>query len=123
MPRERERGASPEVELAIIDSDLHHVREQADRDRRAMAERMVELRKWRDRMELSHATATAQIARLADTCDRLEVARHSDAQQLGELVALSHRGRGAFWVLAGLASFAGVGTILELVRFLFWRHP
>jgi len=112
--RERPSGSLPEVELALIESDVHHLREQADRDRRGFAERMSELRDWRQRVELAITTNANQVIRLVDVCDRLDVARKSDAQQLAELVALSHKARGAWWVLAGIAGFAGIGTIVEL---------
>jgi len=117
-PRDRRTGAQPEVELAIIESDVHHLRDQNDRDRRATAERLSEIRLWRERMELALATQAAQLARGADSLDRLEVARKADASTLAELVALTHRGRGAFWVLTGIASFAGLGTLLQLGKFL-----
>lgn len=119
-PRDRRGsgGAMPEVELAIIESDVHHLREQADRDRRGFSERMIELRKWRERLELATTTNAAHVARLADTCDRLEVARKADAGQLAELVAITHKARGAYWALAGIAGFAGLGTLLQIGKFL-----
>ena len=108
MARDRNRGVVPEAEMLIMESDVHHLREQADRDRRATAERLIDIRGWRDRVDV-------QLARQGDSLERLEVARKADAQQLAELVGLSHRARGAFWVLAALA---GLGPVVQVARML-----
>jgi hypothetical protein len=50
------------------------------------------------------------------------VARKADAAQLADLVATAHRARGALMVLGAIASFAGVGTILEIARFFLEVH-
>lgn len=42
-------GAIPLAKLAEVESDMHHVREQADIDRRQQAQRWIDLRAWQDK--------------------------------------------------------------------------
>ena len=44
-----DRGAIPLVKLAELDSDMHHVREQADVYQRQQAQRWIDMRVWQDK--------------------------------------------------------------------------
>jgi hypothetical protein len=112
------RGAAPVAELARLDSDMHHVREQADMDRRSTAARLIEERQHRERMELAIATTASQLARVGDLTNRLDVANTANTAYLSDLRLELATMRATTKVVAGLVVLA-VPLIGEVLRHVF----
>jgi hypothetical protein len=119
-PPNDKTGVAPEVLMAIIESDVHHLRTQSDRDRRGFAARLAEDRERLDRMEAIQGASAVQLARAADAI--AVVAESGKAMQNTQSLLLRelHRGQGAIrflrWVLgAGLAA-EGLRLYLEHAR-------
>lgn len=121
MSRERDSrvvGAAPEVGMAILDSDVHNLRDQTDRDRRMFAERVLEFRGRLDRIEQAQAIQAAAVARVDDTTRRLEASLTREAANVATLAATSQSLRGslrAFTILAPLA-LGAAELVLRLVH-------
>ncbi len=116
----RDKGAAPSVEMAIIESDVHHLREQTDRDRRAVAERLVDLRNWRERIETTLATIAAQLARLEDRARRQEADGQAQTEALSKLATgvLEQRGALRFltWAVPVAVALTELGIHLAVRR-------
>jgi hypothetical protein len=114
--KDTDRGARPEVELAVLESDIHHIREQNDIDRRSAAARLKENRERWERLEDAVRQQATQLARVGDLCNRLEVANTTNTATLtAVLVELAER-RGGIKIVGALA--VGVPVVLELLRAL-----
>jgi hypothetical protein len=114
-----ESGAIPLAKLAEVDSGLHHLREQADIDRRATAARLVEERRHRERMEAAIADTASQLGRVTDLTNRLDVSTHAHAETLGQILIEQAKARGALWVIGALVAAVPVGV--EVVKHLAAR--
>lgn len=111
-------GAVPMVKLAGLDSDVHHLREQADIDRRTTAARLIEERQHRERMELAIATTASQLARVADLTNRLDVANTANTSYLGDIRLELAASRATTRVIA-VGVTVVVPIIAEVLRHLF----
>jgi hypothetical protein len=118
MSEPRERGATPAVKLAELDSGVHHLREQADMDRRATAARLIEERQHRERMEQAINGTASLLGRVVDLTNRMEVASISQGEALGEIRIELAGARGWIKGVAALAVVAGP-LIAEVLRHLF----
>ncbi len=88
-------GAVPEIRLAELDSAQHHLREQVDRDRRANAERRIELRRTIDRIEAKTNSNSETIAAIVSSVKTIK-------WLVGVAVGLVPMGIGAAWALGRL---------------------
>lgn len=104
--------------MHILDSDVHHLREQTDSDRRAFARRLAEDRERMVRIEKAQSASAVQIARTADSTRLLE--HGATAMQNTQTLILRemHRAQGAVKFLRYLLS---AGVLLEGVR-LYLEH-
>lgn len=116
--RDERTGAIPAVKLAEVESGVHHLREQADMDRRSTAARLIEERQHRERMELAIATAASQLARVGDSVNRLDVANASNTLALGEIRVEIATSRATNKVIA-IIVLAAVPFIEEVLRHVF----
>lgn len=104
--------------MHILDSDVHHLREQADTDRRSLARRLVEDRERLERIEAAQAAGAVQLARAADSIASL--AHGAEAMHGTQTLILRemHRAQGAVrflrWIL-------GAGLLIEIGR-LYLEH-
>jgi hypothetical protein len=118
LPRDSNVGVAPEVAMHILDSDVHHLREQTDADRRSFARRLTEDRARMERIETAQAAAAVQVARAADSVSLL--AHGATAMQATQTLILRemHRAQGAVrflrWIL-------GAGLLIEIGR-LWLEH-
>ena len=117
MPRP-ENGAAPEVLMAIVESDVHHLREQADMDRRGVASRLAEDRARLERIEAAQAAGALQSARTADSVSSLERIAEAQAGTLSNVLKVMHRAQGSIGFLRWAL---GASVVLEGVR-LFLEH-
>jgi hypothetical protein len=117
-PRDARIGAVPEADLARLDSDLHHVRDQADLDRRSEAAFRLETRRSLDLITATQATTAAQLLRMTDLANRLDVSVTSSASTLTAVCAELAEQRGALKVVAGLAVVV-MPIIMEVARHVF----
>lgn len=119
MPRFPETvGAAPEVQLAIIDSDVHHIREQIDDDRRAAAARRRDDSERLERVEKAQAAAAVQIARTADSVSLLASGAAAMQSTQSLILREMHRAQGAVRFIRYLL---GAGILIEAVR-LYMEH-
>lgn len=116
MPDARDRlrnGASPEAMMAIVDSDIHHLREQSDMDRRRFATRLNEDRKRLDELQAVMNANTVILARLSDNVERLGEALKGVTATTGVMLSDVHKGKGA---LSTMRWLFGGGVAFELLR-------
>lgn len=108
----RNEGAAPEVEMAIVQSDVHHLREQGDLDRRRFAQRLNEDRARLERMDAKLGAQGQQLALVVASTTRLE--RVAEAQQQTQVLILQdiHKSKGALKVLSWLL---GSGIAFEVI--------
>jgi len=118
LPRDGSVGVAPDVAMAILDFDVHRLRQQTDEDRRSFARRLSEDRDRMARIEKTQAAAAVQIARTADSVRT--VAHTAEAMQATQTLILRemHRAQGAVrflrWIL-------GAGILIEIGR-LYLEH-
>ncbi len=110
----RDQGSIPAVKLAELDSGVHHLREQADMDRRATAARLIEERNHRDRMDQAIAETAGQLGRVVDLVNRLDVSTAKHAGQLDDIRMELASQRGAIKVVAVIA--AAVPLVVEVIK-------
>jgi hypothetical protein len=115
------RGAIPEAEYARLDSDVHHLREQADIDRRTTAARHQEERLARDRFDQQLSATAAKLGRVEDLVNRLDVANTANAQTLTKILTELAERRGGHKTMGALAVLASVISpiVFEILRHFF----
>jgi hypothetical protein len=106
--RDTATGAAPEVAMAELNSDMHHLEQGFKEHRIETAKRHAEERTFREAMTLAHATTAANVARLDDKTKALGEIADDHTRVLFEL-------RGAVKIVGAIA--AGVPLLLEV-----WRH-
>jgi hypothetical protein len=111
-PRD-ERGAVPIAKLAELDSAAHHLREQADRDRRTQAERNRDHADRFDRLEDGHNAIRLEVSRVSDTCKRLEFQAGVQTETQSKILDYISQQRGSLRVLKFLL---GGGVVFEVAR-------
>jgi hypothetical protein len=116
MSERQNSGAVPLAKLAEVDSGLHHLREQADIDRRATAARLIEERSHRERMEQAINGTASLLGRVVDLTNRLEVSTLSHAGTLGDIRVELASARG--WIKGAVALAAAAPVIAEVLRHL-----
>lgn len=112
------RGAAPIAELARLDSDMHHVREQADIDRRTEAAFRAETRAQLQHIEQTQAGTLGQLMRVTDLVNRLDVQGAKHTLVLDDVARELAERRGGLKIVAGLA--VAVPLLLEVARHV-WR--
>jgi hypothetical protein len=90
-----ERGAVPLAKLAELDSAAHHLREQADRDRRAQAERNLTFEGRIQRIDEATQANEVAVAGIASSI-------HTIKWLVGLAIAIGPTAVGAAWALARL---------------------
>lgn len=103
----------PAVKLAELDSAAHHLREQSDRDRRAQAERNRSFSDRFDRLEAGHGAIRLDVARVSDTCKRLEFQSGVQTETQSKILDYIAQQRGS---LRTLKFLLGTGAAFEIVR-------
>jgi hypothetical protein len=113
-------GAAPDVQMAIIESDMHHLGEQVEEDRRQAAVRRREDRDRLERVEKAVGAAAVQIARTADSVATLTQTAQAMQGTQSLILKELHRFQGAVrflrWLLGAGAMFEGVRLYLEHAR-------
>ena len=118
-PRDSRLGAVPETAIAVLDSDMHHVREQADIDRRTEAAFRLETRQQLAQLVTTQATTAAQLARVSDLVNRIEVASISNGKVLTSVCNEMAERRGGLRMVG--AAVVLVPVAVELIRHLVSR--
>jgi hypothetical protein len=118
MPRDARNGAAPEVELARLDSDMHHLRDQADTDRRTEAGFRAETRASLQRIDAAQASTSGQLMRVSDLVNRLDVASAAQTTALDEIATSLAEHRGGLKIVAGLTVFV-MPVVMEVLRHVF----
>lgn len=116
-PRDGRTGAAPEVELARIDSDVHHLRDQNDTDRRSTATRFSELRRELEGIHVAQATQASQLARVTDLADRVDVSCTSQRKMLEAITIELAERRGGIKLVGALAIFMPI--VVAIAEHLF----
>jgi hypothetical protein len=116
-PREN-TGAVPLAKLAELDSAAHHLREQTDMDRRAQAERNRDFAERFDRVDQAQSRIRLDVARVSDTCKRLEAGAAAASETQGKILDFIAQQRGSFRTVKFLL---GGGILFELAR-LYLEH-
>jgi hypothetical protein len=115
-PRDSRLSAAPEAEIARLDSDAHHLREQADIDRRTAAQFRIETREQLERVNLAIATQGATSARIEDKVCRLESDGLRQTQALESLAKSVSEQRGAVrlaaWAIPAAVALVELGAHL-----------
>jgi hypothetical protein len=114
-PRDNRTGAAPVAELARLDSDVHHIRDQADTDRRTEAAFRLETRNQLQQIESAQASTAGQVMRVSDLVNRLDVASTSHTAQLGDIRLELAASRGAVKIIAAVVVVT-VPLIGEVLR-------
>jgi hypothetical protein len=120
-------GAIPLADLAETKSDVHHLRGQADLDRRALAELRADVRSLAERSEDRHvelklylATLDSYTKQVADASERTERRQVADSHTLKEVrdVQIEQRGawRFAKWAIGAVGTLQAAHWIWELLR-------
>lgn len=102
-PRDGRTGAVPIAELAIIESDQHHLREQADIDRRTSAAFRLETRAQLSALQLAQATTASEVARTNDLVNRIDVSTGKHELILKDISLELAEHRGGLKMIAALA--------------------
>jgi hypothetical protein len=117
-PRSDKVGVAPEVALAMIESDVHHLREQSDIDRRGFVRRLHEDRERLDRIDKAQGVTALEMARASDGVRRLERIAEAQEGTLKHLLETVYGFRGGLrlvkWVIGG-------GFFVEAIR-LYMEH-
>lgn len=116
MSSPADKGASPDVELAILESDVHHLREQSDRDRRGFAARLSDDRKRLEDIKLELQAQGMQLENVEGTLARIEAKlEQRDAKDLQlriEIAEAKGRARGASRLIKWLVPAGSVATLV-----------
>lgn len=99
--------------MAIVDSDVHHLREQSDIDRRRFAQRLNEDRKSLAELSGTLTANTVILARLTDSVERHERRLASVDKTLGEILDVLSKAKGS---VATLKWLIGGGILFEVLR-------
>ena len=99
--------------MASVDSDVHHLREQSDLDRRRFAQRFNEDRKRLDEIGGALTANTVILARLTDSVERHERRVDSIDKTQSRILEIVTKAQGS---VATLKWLIGGGILLELLR-------
>lgn len=113
------RGAAPIAELARLDSDMHHVREQADIDRRTEATFRAETREQLQRIDAAQASTSGQLMRVSDLVNRIDVSQGKHDLILADVSAALSEQRGGLKIVGALAVAAPL--VLEVLKHVLHR--
>lgn len=121
MPKEA--GAAPAVEMAIVNSEVHRLRDTLAEERSQWAQLRLEIRDRMDRMERSQAADALMVGRLADTVVRtnadveraLTLLEGSPSSDSGGICGELHRARGGVRIVQWIL---GCGLLIEIGRTL-----
>lgn len=117
-PRDSRLGAVPETAIAVLDSDVHHIREQADADRRQEAAFRAETRRTLEQITASQASTSGQMMRVTDLINRLDVSTAANAGTLTAVCTELSEQRGALKIVAALAVVV-MPLVMEALRHVF----
>lgn len=115
--RDARNGAAPEVELARLDSDMHHLRDQNDIDRRTEAAFRVETREQLQRIDAAQSSTSAQLMRVNDLVNRIDVTQGKQELIMADMCRELAERRGGLKIVGGLA--VAVPILLEIARHVF----
>lgn len=117
-PRDTRLGVVPEAVVERIDSDMHHLRDQADIDRRTEAAFRLETRESLRQITATQAATATQIGRMTDLVNRLDVTSSANAGTLTAVCTELAEQRGGLKIVAGLAVVV-MPVVMEVLRHLF----
>ena len=115
-PRDGRNGAEPIAELARLDSDMHHLRDQTDTDRRTEAAFRVETREQLQRIDAAQSSTAGQLMRVTDLVNRLDVSTTAHSGHLNDIRLELAYFRGSLKVVAAIA--AAVPILIEVAKHL-----
>lgn len=111
------RGAAPQVAIAQLDSDMHHLRDQADIDRRTEATFRTETRAQLLQIDAAQAATSGQLGRVGDLVNRLDVANGAHTLVLTDITRELAEQRGGLKIIGALAVVAPL--LLEVAKHVF----
>lgn len=100
--------------MARLDSDLHHLRDQADIDRRTEATFRAETREQLQRIDATQNSTSGQLMRVSDLVNRIDVSQGKHELILTDVVASLAEQRGGLKIVGALAVAAPL--IIEVLR-------
>ncbi len=115
-------GAIPEVRLAELESAQHHLREQADLDRRAMAARNRSTADRVKSVEEDVATILVEQARMQTVLEHVDTTVKGTANVQDSILAFVNQQRGAIWATRVLFGFVGLGALGAFARYIVTGH-
>jgi hypothetical protein len=120
-PRDQS-GAVPIVKLAELDSSVHYIREQTDRDRRAWAERNRGFADRFDKIDRGQNAIHLELQRVSDTSKRLELQHEQTNRTLDRILDVMAQQRGSLVVLRWLVAATAAPVIGYCVKYLLGVH-
>jgi hypothetical protein len=113
-------GAIPLADLAEAKSDVHHLRSQADLDRRALADLRSDVRSLSERSEDRHielkiyvTTLDSMTKQIGSVVQRVELRQQAEAHTLKEVRDVQIEQRGGARVMKWLISLVGGAQLLH----------